>query len=92
MGTANRRFGFHVALMGDAGLIYLVDARQMGKAQPFAAPLYISWEGYEFLAAARDEKVWRKSFSTVLSKAGAISFELLKALLTAELRKQIGLQ
>lgn len=90
-GYSEQEIGFHVALMGEAGLIHTSNARHHGQAEPFAVPISITWEGYEFLATARNESVWRTSVSTVLSRAGSVGFELLKAVLMAELRRQMGL-
>jgi hypothetical protein len=35
----------------------------------------LTWEGHEFLDAARDEKRWKKAMSTVKEKGGTITIE-----------------
>ena len=47
-------------------------------------------ERYEFLVASKDEGTWKKGKAAVMSKAGALGFELLKAVLGAEVRRQLG--
>ena len=90
-GFTREQVGYHVALMHQAGLIDAVKVTAISDPSPSAIPLSLTWEGYEFLAAAKNESTWRKSTSAVFAKAGAVGFELLKAVLTAELRKQVGL-
>jgi hypothetical protein len=90
-GYTDEQIGFHVALMGQAGLIDAYPTNSSADETPSAMPLSLKWEGYEFLAASKDEGIWKKGTSTVMAKAGAIGFEILKAVLTAEVRRQVGL-
>ena len=46
--------GFHVWLMGDAGLLDVIDSTSHDSISPEAFPLRITWAGYEFLEAARE--------------------------------------
>ncbi len=41
----------------------------------------LTWEGHEFLDAARDDKRWKNAMSTVKEKGGAITIDILKQLL-----------
>jgi hypothetical protein len=41
----------------------------------------LTWQGHEFLDAARDESRWNKAKKIVMEKGGAITFEMLKQLL-----------
>lgn len=50
-----------------------------GKIQCF--PLSLTWQGYDFLDAARDNSVWLKAKKTISEKTQSVSFELLKAVL-----------
>jgi hypothetical protein len=90
-GFTKEQVGYHAVLMQQAGLIEAFKATAISDPSPSAIPLSLTWEGYEFLATAKNESTWRKGTSAVFAKAGAVGFELLKAVLTAELRKQIGL-
>ncbi len=88
---SEEQIGFHAFLMKQAGLIDGFVNTSHADRSPSAVPISITWEGYEFLAASKDPSIWRKGTSAVLSKAGAISFEVIKAVLIAEIRHQLGL-
>jgi hypothetical protein len=90
-GFTKEQIGYHVALMHQAGLIEAVKVTAISDPSPSAIPLSLTWEGYEFLATAKNESTWRKGTAAVFAKAGAVGFELLKSVLIAELRKEIGL-
>jgi hypothetical protein len=90
-GYTDEQIGFHVALMGQAGLVDAIPITSHADMSPRAIPRSLRWEGYEFLAASKDEGTWRKGKAAVMSKAGMLGFELLKAVLTAEMRRQLGL-
>jgi hypothetical protein len=72
--------GYHLALMGEAGLIRAHDVTTHNAATPTAIASRITWEGHEFLANARNETVWSKVKSIVVAKGGSVSFEVLKFL------------
>ncbi|MGA9623108.1 MAG: DUF2513 domain-containing protein [Bryobacteraceae bacterium] len=90
-GHTHEEIGFHVWLLGDAGLIRAHNVTSLADRSPMAVPRHLTWQGYEFLATAKNDSVWRKGTATVMAKAGTIGFELLKAVLMAELRGQMGL-
>ena len=77
--------------MKQGGLIHAAEVTAMNAESPNAIPIYLTWEGYEFLAASKDPSIWKKGTSAVMAKAGAIGFEIIKAVLTAEIRRQVGL-
>ena len=90
-GFTREQVGFHAALMHQAGLIDAAKVTAISDLSPSAVALSITWEGYEFLAASKNEGNWKKGTSSVMAKAGAIGFDVLKAVLTAEIRRQVGL-
>jgi hypothetical protein len=90
-GYEDEQIGFHIVLMGQAGLVNVWDNTSTGDQSPCAMATSLKWEGYEFLAASKDESTWKKGKAAVMSKAGTLGFELLKAVLTAEMRRQLGL-
>jgi hypothetical protein len=72
---------YHVHLMHEAGLV------EAWTSKTFNAPLYavanrLTWEGHDFLEAARNESVWRKAKQIVAEKGGGLTFEVLKSLLS----------
>jgi hypothetical protein len=75
---SEEQIGFHVYLMAEARLLQGVDVTSTGDPAPNWLPLYLRWEGYEFLSSVRDDAVWTKTKDTVYSKTGSLGFELLK--------------
>ena len=41
----------------------------------------VTWAGYEFLDAARSDTVWNRAKSAVITGAGGLAFDVLKAVL-----------
>jgi hypothetical protein len=70
---------FHMLLMREAGLVEAIDVSTQRAIQ--FLPRRLTWEGYEFLEAARDETNWNKAKKTLAEKAGGLVFSLLKELL-----------
>ncbi|MEZ4411839.1 MAG: DUF2513 domain-containing protein [Gemmatimonadales bacterium] len=73
----------HLELLKDRGLI---DARLvrsgMGGDRILAANVErLTWEGHDWLAAARNDTVWRKTMKLIKEKGGGVAFELIKPIL-----------
>lgn len=75
---------YHVKLLAQAGYI---DARSIGQDQ--WRPLALTWQGCEFLDAARNDEHWGKA-KEVLAKAGGQTFEILKMVLVAIITKNLS--
>lgn len=90
-GHTDEEIGFHVLLMSDAKLIVAFNATSVGDASPRAVPTHLTWQGYEFLEAARNQTYWENSKKAVLSKMGGLSFELIKAYLMFEAKRHLGI-
>jgi DNA-binding transcriptional ArsR family regulator len=79
---------YHLLLLKEAGLIEAISAGQA------IHPRRLTWDGHEFLDAARDDTRWHKTVSLVQNKAGALIFEVLKQALikgaTSDVLGQIG--
>jgi hypothetical protein len=91
-GYSDEQIGFHVHLLGDGGLLEVVDVTVITSPSPYALPLSITWKGYEFLDAARSDTVWKKA-AALVTKSGVVSagFEVLKPLLIKLAMDQLGL-
>ena len=81
-GYTRKQIDFHVYLLGQAGLLEVVD----GWSGFEYFPTSITWEGYEFLEAAKDENVWEKAMDSIRSKGIPVTFELLKIALPEVLK------
>lgn len=72
----------HIALLIEAGF---VDGQitQGNQGEPINCAIYrLTWAGHEFLANARNDTVWKKVLAQVKAKAGTVSVEVMKQLLT----------
>ncbi len=79
-GVPQETISYHVKLLERAGLIEATDLSDSGEFLWMAQGL--TWEGHEFLDAARESGRWEKAKQVVLEKTGGLSFDVLKALLT----------
>jgi hypothetical protein len=71
------RVGHHVWLLWSAGLVDGFDCTT-GNQHPVAQANCLTWAGHEFLDASRNEGVWNKAKSAVLTATGGASLDLLK--------------
>ena len=80
---------YHCDLAIEAGLIKgrLVSG---GSGDPRGARLQrLTWEGHEFLDAARDDTIWSTAKEKVAETGGAWTLDTLKALLIAAVKKTL---
>ena len=90
-GYSDEQIGYHAWLMGEAGLLHVADTTCMDSPSPVAIPTSMTWEGHEFLEAARQSSTWEAAKEKI-SKAGAgLTFEVLKAVLVAISKGALGL-
>jgi len=82
---------YHIKLMIDAGLISGNVSETMGGGVSHAFASSLTWEGHEFLDAARENSVWQKTMEKAGNAATSISFEVLKALLIKTAGESLGL-
>ena len=90
-GHTEDEIGFHVFLIGEAGLAKVVENTHIQSQSPSAFPLHLTWEGYEFLEAAKDETLWGKAKSVVIKPAGGVAFGVLLDWLKAEAKSRLGM-
>ena len=80
----------HIGLMSEGGL---ADAEVLntfgGEADVLARGL--TWKGHDLLDSIRDASVWKETKSTMLDKAGTLSFELIKVVATQIIKQRLGL-
>lgn len=79
----------HVAMLADAGLLTAQDLSSTGGY--LVCPKTMTWEGHDFLDAARNDSVWNKVRDQVKEKLATVPFEVLKALLMKAAASTFGL-
>ena len=77
-GWSEEEVNYHLLLLVEAGYIRGKDSSSDNRTIVFVTRL--TWEGHEFLDAARDDERWEKAKSSI-SKVGGWSFEVIKPIL-----------
>jgi hypothetical protein len=84
---------YHYIIMDEARLIRC--EREVSKSTPGrvirAYPFGLTWQGHEFLEAARNDNIWEKAKNIAKSRLGALPFDVVKALLIAMAKDRVGL-
>ncbi|MCG8094210.1 MAG: DUF2513 domain-containing protein [Candidatus Thiodiazotropha endolucinida] len=84
---------YHFILMDEAGFIRC--ERIVSSSTPDRVikvhPFSLTWQGHEFLEAARNKKIWKSALNKVKGASGSVSVEVLKELLVAMLKEGVGL-
>jgi hypothetical protein len=80
----------HLVLMMDNGLIDGLKTHVSGQRTPVVSVDGMTWAGYEFLDACRDEGRWVKAKETITRMGGNVSLDLLKSVLVKIAMSQIS--
>ena len=83
-GYSTEEINFHLMLLDEAGLIEAIDASTF--SGPSYIPQRLTWDGFEFLEAVKNETVWKETKKR-MSQLGGFVFELAKPL-AIEIAKQ----
>lgn len=90
-GYSEEQVGYHVYLLGEAGLLKTLERTGINSHSPQALPVNLTWRGHEFLDASKDESLWAKAKAKVIKPAGGVAFDLLLEWLKAEAKQRLGL-
>ncbi|MEB3189829.1 MAG: DUF2513 domain-containing protein [Snowella sp.] len=84
----------HIKLLIDAKLLdgYLEDGFYDGSLKISYCINGLTWEGYEFLANAKNDTIWKKVTLQAEEKGESISMFVLNQLLAAAAKKYFGLE
>jgi DNA-binding transcriptional ArsR family regulator len=88
-GYTPEQISYHVEIMYQAGLITAHDEGTINIYQWY--PVNLTWQGHEFLDAARNETFWKKATGKLSEVTGGLSLELLKDVLLSQARQQLGI-
>lgn len=89
-GYTDEQIGYHVYIMGQAGLLEVANASSMDGPSPKAIPLNLTWAGHEFLANAREKSHWLQA-KKLMQGAGQGSFQIWQAVLAKVVMNNLGL-
>lgn len=81
---------YQVALLSDAHLIQAAKITYHNGSIKWRIER-LTWEGHEFLDAARNETRWNQAKKTIGEKGGSLTFDVLKAVLAQLARQAVGL-
>lgn len=74
------QLAYHIWILEEADLVSY-HSRYLSSGGVPKVSLRLTWQGNEFLEASRNPNTWEKAKKVVLEKSGALSFEVLKAVL-----------
>ena len=80
-------FSYHVMLLHQAGLIHAFDFS--GDTFSNWQPAYLTWEGHEFLEAAKDDTRWNRAKTYLREQGSPMIFEILKTLLLSYVNQKV---
>jgi len=83
---SNKEISYHIKKLYEAGLIVAENLTDSAGYDWKAKEL--TWEGHQFLNAARDKNIWHKAKTMISDKAESVSFEVFKAVLV-QIAKEI---
>jgi hypothetical protein len=90
-GYSDEQVAYHAWLIIQAGLATGPITTCSGNSGPTAQILNLTWDGHEFAAMARDDTAWNKTMGIVREKGGAVTLDVMKALLTQVVKAGLGL-
>lgn len=80
-GHSAKEIAYHVSLLEGAGLVTQDIYSNLFLNDSMLEGIRITWAGHEFLDASRSVSIWEKAKNIAIEKTGALSFEVLKAIL-----------
>lgn len=81
----------HFELVLASGLVNGKISRSQSSRGDVISISGLTWEGHEWIEAVRSEIVWCETKATLLDGAGALTYDLTKAVADRILRKRLGL-
>lgn len=84
---------YHIDMMCEADLLSCEKMQSTTTSDRLvkALPFRLTWEGHEFLDAARNEGLWNQAKDVLRKNALSVSFGILKILLQNGLMEKLGL-
>jgi len=89
-GYTQEEIAYHAFLLNEAGLVHAVEMTAFCDRSPQSKIVSLTWEGHEFLDAARELSRWKQA-KDLISNIGGASMPVWMALLTEYAKKSLGL-
>lgn len=87
-GHSDEKVSYHIMLLDEAGLI---DAQNLTSSSAFEwQPKRLTWNGHEFLEAARDDTRWERAKKLVREKTGSLTFTALQQVLLEGIKRSLS--
>ncbi len=80
-GFSEEQIGYHIYLMGQAGLLDVTVVTSCQSPSPTAIPIGMTWQGHDFLELAREPSRWRQAIDKVTKAGAAMTIDILKSVL-----------
>lgn len=88
-GASSAELGEHVRLLIEAGLVNGEVLRTRG---PYIVTIRnLTWKGYDFLDASRDDTIWKLAKEKLLKPAASMTYDILLEWLKTEVRKRLSM-
>lgn len=88
--TSKEELDYHIMLLQEAGLIEATGTTYLSRNVKWRIKR-LTWQGHEFLDAARNENRWNQAKKTISERGGTLTFDVLKAVSTQLTRQAVGL-
>jgi hypothetical protein len=69
----------------------VADVTSHASDAPQALPVNLTWEGHDFIAAARNDTIWSHAKEKAKSVGGSLSLAVFKQLLDSLIKHQLGI-
>jgi hypothetical protein len=91
-GYTREQILYHKRLLIEAGLAHGRVMEKGGGEPTSVAATRLSWEGHEFLDAARNQSLWNKANEIISRVSVSVTFPIVKEILTSLLKEQLGIK
>ena len=91
-GYTDDEVGYNAWLLADEGLIEGSDRSGIGDAVHQYMPSCLTYRGHDFLEHARNNERWATAKQEILSRGGAMTFDLLQWVLTKMMKGELPFQ
>jgi len=83
--------GYHIHLLGEAGLAEVINMTFDQSDSPSARVLNLTWDGHEFLDSSRENRIWNQAKDAISKVGGGASIQIWTALLVAYAKRELHL-